>query len=52
MRVEAMGKIVDVFEALTKQAEEITRKLKVRTDEALALASAMSEVVEESAGQK
>ena len=52
MRVEAMGKFVDVFEALTKQAEETTRQLKARTEEALALAKAMSAVLEEPAGQK
>jgi len=52
MRVESVGKIVDLFEALIKQAEDTTSKLKARAEEALTLAGAMSEVLNEPAGQK
>jgi hypothetical protein len=54
MRIEAVGKVPDLLEALLKQAEETTKKIKAKTEEAYALAEAMGKVVEEvrPAGQK
>jgi hypothetical protein len=54
MRIEAVGKIPDLLDGLVKQAEETTKKIKTKTEEALALAAAMSKVIEEvqPAGQK
>jgi hypothetical protein len=54
MRIEAVGKIPDLLEALLKQAEDTTKKIKDKTEEVFALAVAMSKVVEDAqaAGQK
>ena len=54
MRIEAVGKIPDLLEALLKQAEDTTKKIKVKTEEVFALTVAMSKVVEDAqpAGQK
>jgi hypothetical protein len=52
MRIDCMAKIVDVLEALIKQAEDTTKKLRARTDEALELASAMSKALEQSTEPK
>lgn len=48
MRIEAIGKIPDLLEALLKQTEDTTKKIKSKTEEALALATAMSKALEES----
>lgn len=45
MRIEAVAKIPDLLEALLKQTEETTTKLKKRTEQVFALAEAMSEVI-------
>ncbi len=47
MRIEGVGKIPDLLEALLKQAEDTTKKLKNKTEETLALAAAMSKVLDE-----
>ncbi|HXM20998.1 MAG TPA: hypothetical protein VN948_07010 [Terriglobales bacterium] len=47
MRIEAVGKIPDLLEALLKQAEDTTKKIKDKTEEVFALAVAMSKVLEE-----
>jgi len=47
MRVEAVGRIPDLLEALLKQAEDTTKKIKDKTEEVFELAVAMSKVVEE-----
>ncbi len=47
MRIEAVGKIAELLEALLKQAEDTTRKIKERTKQAYELAAAMSKVAEE-----
>jgi hypothetical protein len=47
MRVESVGKIPDLLEALLKQAEDTTKKIKAKTDEALALVQAVNKTVEE-----
>ena len=44
MRIEAVGKIPDLLEALLKEAEETTKKIKSRTTQAHELAAAMSKV--------
>ncbi len=44
MRVESIAKIPDLLEALLKQAEDTTSKIKTKTEELLALAAAMSKV--------
>jgi hypothetical protein len=54
MRIEAIGKIPELLDALLKETEETTKKLKNKTEETLALAAAMSKVLDEAkpAGQK
>lgn len=47
MRIEAVGKIPDLLEALIKQAEDTTKKIKDRTAQAIELAAAMSKVAQE-----
>lgn len=47
MRVEAVGKIPDLLEALLKQTDETTKKIKVKTEEALSLAIAMQKATDE-----
>jgi hypothetical protein len=47
MRVESVGRIPDLLEALLKQAEDTTKKIKAKTDEALALVQAVTRSVEE-----
>jgi len=47
MRIEAVGGIPDVLEALLKEAEDTTKKIKDKTDEAYELAVAMNKVAEE-----
>jgi hypothetical protein len=47
MRIEAVGKIPDLLEALLKQAEDTTKKIKARTEQVIELAVAMSKVAEE-----
>jgi hypothetical protein len=47
MRVDAVGKIPDLLEALLKQAEDTTKKIKARTEQVYELAVAMSKVVDE-----
>jgi prefoldin subunit 5 len=43
LRIEAVGKIPDLLEKLIKQAEDTTKRLKKKTDEAKALTAAMKE---------
>ena len=54
MRIEAVAKLPDLFEALLKQTEDATRKLEKRTEQVLELGVAMSGVLDEveSAQQK
>ena len=54
MRIESVGKIPDMLEALLKQAEDTTQKIKAKTDEALALVQAVSQSVggDQPAGRK
>jgi hypothetical protein len=53
MRVEAVGKIPELLESLQKQAEDTTKKIKVKTNEVFALTVAMSKVLEDAqTGQK
>lgn len=47
MRIEAVGKIPDLLEALLRQAEDTTKKIEDKTEEVFALAVAMSKVIEE-----
>ena len=47
MRTEAVGKIPDLLDALIKQAEDTTKKIKDKTAQAYELAVAMSKVAEE-----
>jgi len=47
MRVDAVGKIPDLLEALLKQAEDTTKKIKARTEQVIELAVAMSKVLDE-----
>ncbi len=47
MRIEAVGKIPDLLEALIRQAEDTTKKIKHKTADVLELAAAMSKVLEE-----
>lgn len=47
MRIEAVGKIPDLLEALLKEAEDTTKKIKAKTEEVFELAVAMSKVVED-----
>ena len=47
MRVEAVAKIPELLEALIKQAEETTKKIRERTTQAYQLAAAMSKVSDE-----
>jgi len=46
MRLESVGKIPDLLEALLKQTDDTTRKLKAKAEEVLALAAAMSKAAE------
>jgi hypothetical protein len=48
MRVEAVGKIPDLLEALLKQTEDTTKTIKKKTEQALELAQAIHCLVEES----
>jgi hypothetical protein len=54
MRIEAVARIPDLLEALLRQAEDTTKKIKDKTEEVFALAVAMSKVLDEDqpAGQK
>lgn len=54
MRAEAVAKIPDLLDALLKQAQDTTKKIKDRTEQAYQLAVAMSKVSEEAqpSGQK
>jgi len=47
MRIEAVGKIPDLLEALIRQAEDTTKKIQDKTADVLELAAAMSKAVEE-----
>ena len=47
MRAEAVGKIPDLLEALVKQAEDTTKKIKERTTQVQELAAAMSKAADE-----
>ncbi|HME01192.1 MAG TPA: hypothetical protein VKM93_28250 [Terriglobia bacterium] len=47
MRIEAVGRIPDLLEALLKAAEDTTKKIKDKTAQAYELAVAMSKVDEE-----
>ncbi|HKM84980.1 MAG TPA: hypothetical protein VJW96_02165 [Terriglobales bacterium] len=47
MRIEAVGKIPDLLEALIRQAEDTTKKIQDKTADVLELAAAMSKVLEE-----
>ena len=47
MRTEAVGKIPDLLEALLKEAEDTTKKIKDKTAQAYELAAAMSKVADE-----
>jgi hypothetical protein len=47
MRIEAVGKIPDLLEALLRQAKDTTKKIKDKTEEVFALAVAMSKVLDE-----
>lgn len=47
MRIEAVGKIPDLLEALLKQAEDTTKKIKNKTTQAYELAAAMTKVAQE-----
>lgn len=48
MRIEAVGQLPDLLEALLKQAEATTEKIKSKTQQAYELAEALGKVVEES----
>lgn len=54
MRVESIGKIPELLEALVKQAEDTTKKVKARVEETLAFVVAVNSGTEESksTGQK
>ena len=54
MRVESVGKSTELREALLKQAEDTTKKIKAKTEEALGLVAVIAKSVEEAqpAGQK
>jgi hypothetical protein len=47
MRIEAVGGIPDVLDALLKEAEDTTKKIKDKTAQAYELAVAMNKVAEE-----
>ena len=47
MRVESVGRIPDLLEALLKQAQDTTRKIKAKTEEALVLVQAVNKSVED-----
>lgn len=47
MRVESVGKIPELLEALRKQAEDTTNKIKAKTEEALALVGVIAKGIEE-----
>jgi hypothetical protein len=47
MRIEAVARIPDLLDGLTKQAEDTTKKLKKRTEQVFELATAMSEALDE-----
>ncbi len=47
MRIEAVGKIPELLEALLKQADDTTKKTKAKTEQAYELAMAMSKAGEE-----
>ncbi|HMD84038.1 MAG TPA: hypothetical protein VKO18_04985 [Terriglobia bacterium] len=47
MRIEAVGKIPDLLEALLKEAEETTKKIRNKTTQVYELAAAMSKVGQE-----
>ena len=47
MRIEAVGKIPDMLEALLKAAEDTTKKIQDKTVQAYELAVAMNNVAEE-----
>ena len=47
MRIEAIGKIPDLLEALLKTTEDTTKKIKDKTAQAYELAVAMNKVAEE-----
>ena len=48
MRLESVGKIPDLLEALLRQAEDTSKKLKARTDETLAFVVAINSGTDES----
>jgi hypothetical protein len=52
MRIEAAGKVPELLEALVKQAQETTSKMKKRTEQVFELGVAMSKVLDEIEGQK
>ncbi|HEY3974530.1 MAG TPA: hypothetical protein VGM18_16115 [Candidatus Sulfotelmatobacter sp.] len=47
MRIEAVGRIPDLLDALLRQTEDTTKKIKSKTEEALALAEAMGKALEQ-----
>lgn len=47
MRIEAIARIPDLLEALLKQTEDTTNKLKKRTEQVLELGVAMSDALDE-----
>jgi hypothetical protein len=47
MRIESVGKMPDLLEAMVKQAQDATKKIKTKTDDALALVQIMTKSVEE-----
>ena len=47
MRIEAVGKLPDLLEALLKQAEDTTKKIKVSSTKASEYAEALSKIAED-----
>lgn len=52
MRAEAVGKIPDLLEALVKQTEDTTKKIKEKTTQVQEFAEAMSKVAEARRGEE
>ncbi len=52
MRIEAIAKVPDLLEALVKQSQETTEKLRKRTEQVLELGAAMSKALDEIEGEK
>ena len=49
MRADAVGKIPELLEKLLKQAEETTKKIKAKTEQAFEISAAMHEMIKEAA---